>query len=194
MSLNKFSEFLLRNGGQDWEKTMMRDALIQSLVEDTELDILAYRPAVLFLNGEYWGIQNIREKVNENFVAAHHAGVDPNNIDLLQLDGWDPIAGDPYTYFDMIDFIETHNFSNQANYDYIKTQMEVDNFIKYEVSEIYFDNTDWPGSNIKYWRERIPGARWQWILFDTDFGFGLYDDNASEHNTLDMATDPNGPP
>jgi hypothetical protein len=70
--------------------------------------------------------------------------------------------------------------------------MDVDNFIMYEVSEIYFDNTDWPGSNIKYWREKIPGARWQWIMFDTDFGFGLYDEGYL-HNTLEFATEPNGP-
>ena len=194
LNIDKFKEFVLRNAGQDWEKTMMRDGMTLSLMEDTELDILAYRPAVLFLNGEYWGIQNIREKINENYIAAHHPTVDPNNIDLLQLDGWDPIAGDPYSYFDMIDFIETHNFSNQTNYDYIKTQMEVDNFIKYEVSEIYFANTDWPGSNIKYWQPRTPDGRWQWILSDTDFGFGLYDDNAYQHNTLSFAAEPNGPP
>jgi hypothetical protein len=194
INIDKFQEFILRNGGQDWEKTLMRDGMTLSLMEDTELDILAYRPAVLFINGEYWGIQNIREKINENYIAAHHPGIDPNNIDVLQLDGWDPIAGDPNSYFEMIDYIETHNFTNQANYDYIKTQMEIDNFVKYEVAEIYFANTDWPGSNIKYWQPRTPDGIWQWILSDTDFGFGLYDDNAYQHNTLEFATEPNGPP
>jgi len=188
---DKFDNIVLRNGGQDWEYTMFRDAMMQYTLFGSELDILAYKPTVVFLNGEYWGIHNIREKINENYLAAHH-GVDPGNLDILQLDGWDPIEGTTDHYFAMLDFLENNDLSIQANYEYVKTQMDVDNFIMYQVSEIYFDNTDWPGSNIKYWRERVPGGKWRWFLFDTDFGFGLYDEGYL-HNTLEFAIEPNGP-
>jgi len=188
---DKFDNIVLRNGGQDWEYTMFRDAMMQYTLFGSELDILAYKPTVVFLNGEFWGIHNIREKVNENYLAAHH-GVDPGNLDVLQLDGWDPIQGTTDHYFAMLDFLENNDMSIQSNYEYIKTQMDVDNFIMYQVSEIYFDNTDWPGSNIKYWRERNTDGKWRWFLFDTDFGFGLYDEGYL-NNTLEFATEPNDP-
>jgi hypothetical protein len=191
LSYDKFDNFVLRNGGQDWEYTMFRDAMMQYTLFGSELDILAYKPTVVFLNGEYWGIHNIREKINENYLTAHH-GVDPGNLDILQLDGWDPIAGTTDHYFAMLDFLENNDLSIQSNYEYIKTQMDVDNFIMYQVSQIYFDNTDWPGSNIKYWRERNADGKWRWFLFDTDFGFGLYEEGYL-HNTLLFATEPNGP-
>ncbi|HEX9974687.1 MAG TPA: CotH kinase family protein, partial [bacterium] len=80
-----------------------------------------------------------------------------------------------------------------ASYDAIKTMMDVDNFLDYEIAQIYFDNTDWPGNNIKFWRPRTADGRWKWIVFDTDFGFGLYNSENFRNNTLAFATEPNGP-
>jgi hypothetical protein len=70
--------------------------------------------------------------------------------------------------------------------------MHIDNFIRYEVAEIYFDNQDWPGNNIKFWKPKT-GGKWRWILYDTDFGFGLFNSGAYQNNTLAFATNPNGP-
>jgi hypothetical protein len=110
--------------------------------------------------------------------------------------------GDEQHYFDMMAFVETHDMSDPANYAYVNTLMDVDNFIDYQIAEIYFDNTNWPHVNIKYWRKRTdgyqPGApyghdgRWRWMLYDTDFGFGLIDRELDVyHNNLVMAIDPN---
>jgi len=78
------------------------------------------------------------------------------------------------------------------NYAYIQSQMDVENFIDYKIAEIYFDNVD-AGGNIKYWRPQIEGGRWRWILYDTDWGFGLHDRKAYKHNSLGFHTEPNGP-
>ncbi|MCK5077525.1 MAG: CotH kinase family protein, partial [Calditrichia bacterium] len=79
------------------------------------------------------------------------------------------------------------------NYEIVKTLMEVDNFISYQVAQIYFDNTDWPGNNIKYWRPKIPEGRWRWIIYDTDFGFGIWNESNYLNNTLAFALEENGP-
>jgi hypothetical protein len=71
--------------------------------------------------------------------------------------------------------------------------MNIDNFINYQIAQIFYDNTDWSGNNIKYWRPQTPEGRWRWILYDTDFGFGLWDLNKVNNNTLEFATEPNGP-
>lgn len=79
-----------------------------------------------------------------------------------------------------------------SNYEYVKSKMEIDNFIRYQISEIYFANTDWPGNNIKYWKTKSNG-KWRWLLYDTDFGFGFLDPNSYQHNTLQFALAANGP-
>ncbi|HEX9972682.1 MAG TPA: CotH kinase family protein, partial [bacterium] len=189
--ITKFESFVLRNSGNDWQSTLFRDAMMQSLIRETDVDIQAYRPAVVILNGVYWGIHNIREKISEHNLAAHR-GIDPDNIDLLENNGA-VIKGDATHYQAMLNYIATHDMKLSASYDAIKTMMDVDNFLDYEIAQIYFDNTDWPGNNIKFWRPRTADGRWKWIVFDTDFGFGLYNPDNYRNNTLAFATEPNGP-
>jgi len=191
LAVGKYEAFLLRNSANDWQYTMFRDAFMQSLVKGSAIDLQAYRPVVVYLNGTYWGILNLREKLNEHYIASHHA-VNPDNIDLLESRNY-PLAGDADRYNEFYSFIENNDLRIDANYEYILTQMDIDNFIDYELAEIYFDNQDWPGNNLKYWCERSDTGRWRWMLFDTDFGFGLYDVNKYQNNTLEFATAANGP-
>lgn len=189
--LDSFESIILRNSGNDWNVTQFRDALISGLVDKSGVDIQAYRPAVVYINGEYWGIHNTREKINEHFLSSNHE-VDPDNIDLLENDG-SVILGDASRYRQLIDFLSSHNLAVPANYDQVKSYMDIDNFINYQVTEIYCDNTDWPGNNLKFWRSQTPEGVWRWILYDTDFGFGLFDEYGYAHNTLEFATEENGP-
>ena len=190
--IDSFESIILRNSGNDWERTMFRDGLMSEIVKDINVDNQSYRAAAIYINGEYWGIQNIREKINEHFIGANHEGVNPDNIDLLELNAL-IIEGDAQHYQAMINYIETHNMSETANYEYIMTQMDMDSYIDYQVAEIYCDNVDWPGNNIKYWRPRREGGKWRWILFDTDFGFGIWNPYSYTNNTLAFALDPYGP-
>ena len=170
----EFQSIVLRNSGEDWLSTMMRDAFMTGLVDDTDVDIQAYRPSILFLNGQYWGIHNIREKMNEHYLASNR-GVDPDNIDLLEHKGSIVIIeGDAEHYAALIDFIRNHDIRVMENYEYVTTQMDVFNFIDYHAAEIYYANTDWPAYNVKLWRPREPDGVWKWMLHDTDGGFGLY--------------------
>ncbi|MFQ6610619.1 MAG: CotH kinase family protein, partial [Fidelibacterota bacterium] len=191
LPFHSYEAFLLRNSGNDWESSMFRDGMMTSLVKDTGLDVQAYRPVVVYLNGEYWGIHNMREKQNEHFIAAHHP-VDPDELDYLENNA-DIIQGDAFHYNNLINFIQSEDLTDPDNYQYISTQMEMDNYITYQVSEIYFDNQDWPGNNVKFWRPKVANGRWRWILYDTDFGFGIWNPNAYQFNTLAFALEPNGP-
>jgi hypothetical protein len=89
--------------------------------------------------------------------------------------------------------MQSNDITDPDNYNYLASMIDIDNFIEYQVAQIYFDNTDWPGNNIKYWRANLLDGKWRWIVFDVDFGFGLYDPWGYAHNTLEFATDPNGP-
>jgi len=190
-SEKSYKSIVLRNSGQDWEYTMLRDAFIQSLVTGLGIGTQEYRPAVLYINGAYWGIQNIREHLNEDYIKDHY-NVDKTNLDLLKLD-WEVIEGSDADYIAMQNFIKNNDLSIQANYDSAKSLIDIDNYINYITSEIYLDNTDWPGSNIEFWKAKTPGSKWRWLLYDTDYGFGLYDGRDGSNNTLAMATTANGP-
>ncbi len=185
----EFQALVLRNSGNENGQTMLRDVFLTSLMEDSHVDIQAYRPVASYLNGAYWGIYNLREKINEHYLASLH-GHAPTDINLLEFNG-DVIHGSNEDYLAMISFVNTNSLSSEANYRRVADQLDVDNFVQYFAAQIYFDNRDWPGNNIKYWKP--DGGRWRWILFDTDFGAGIWDGNAFNFNTLAYALEANGP-
>ena len=109
--IDSFKSFVLRNSGNDWfgedqyNASMFRDGMNTGLMDGTGIDHQAYRPAAVYINGEYWGIQNLREKVNEEFLASNNEGVDPDELDQLEANG-NIIEGDNQDYLNLISFIE----------------------------------------------------------------------------------------
>ncbi len=191
---NSYSRLILRNSGNDFGLTMFRDAAIHAVVEHLGLDVMAYRPAIVFINGEYWGLHNIRERQDRFYLASRY-GVDPDNVDILT-NANTAEEGDSQHYDAMIEYISLNDVSDNTHYQWVKTQMDVDNYIDYQISQIYVRNTDWPGNNIEFWRLRTPYApnapyghdgRWRWMIFDTDHGFGIWNNDATR-NTLQDAT------
>ncbi|MCP5062362.1 MAG: T9SS type A sorting domain-containing protein [Ignavibacteriae bacterium] len=188
LNIDKFGSLVLRNSGNDWASTLFRDGLMHSLVKKTSLDIQAHRPSIVFLNGKYWGIHNIREKKNEEYLSKHH-NIDKEKIDIIFWSG-DVIAGNDNEYLKFINFLETKDLSTDENYQKLLSYIDIDNFIEYYAAEIYFDNSDWPGNNLQMWREQTDSAKFRMIFYDLDYGFGsgLFDPIGFTHNTLELAT------
>ena len=168
LNYDTFESLVLRNSGNDWMRSNMRDAAITSLMKGSGLDYQSFRTVSTYINNSYWGLYNLREKVSENFIASKH-DVNPNEIDLLENNA-EIVDGDNSEYIDLINFVEQNNLAIASNYDYVSSNIDIDNFIMYNVAQIYMDNQDWPGNNNKFWKS--PGNKWKWILYDTDFGFG----------------------
>ena len=177
-----FKSFLLRNSGNDFQYTHIRDAVMQALIKDLDVDYQEYRPAVTFLNGDYWGIYNIREKISEHYIASRH-GVDPDNIDMLE-GNMQVIHGDYLHYQQLIDYISTQDMTTDDAYKFIHSMIDVDECLLYFAAQVYFNSRDWPGNNIKYWRERSEKGKWRWIFFDLDFGFNLYEEKGQAEDHL----------
>ncbi len=194
---DKFSRLLLRNSGNDWDSTMFRDALMQRIALPlSSMDTQAYRPAVLYINSEYWGIHNIRERYDEYYLA------DTYNIDkkdIVFLEGNAKLvrgkAEDRKHYQDMLKYIKDRGLAEHDHYEYIKTLMDTKNYRDYVIVQTYIGNVDWPHNNIKYWRFKTEGyeeeapygqdGRWRWMLYDPDHGFGRYENLADcTHNTI----------
>ncbi len=190
--LDNFKRFVLRNGGTDWLRAHLRDGFTSRLIRGEDLDHAAFRPAVVVLNGEYWGVQNIRERMDKHFVAGHR-GVDPDQIDLVEMVGRGTLRnmkvqanqGDSEHWNAMIAYLLRNPMSDPANYAQLQTLLDTDNFATYQIIEIFVANTDWPHHNSKFWRERTPTGRWRGLLYDADNGLGAGKD--ASHNTLHYA-------
>ncbi|EKN69242.1 hypothetical protein BABA_11026 [Neobacillus bataviensis LMG 21833] len=174
-ALDKYKSFVLRNGGQDFAKTHMLDGLVSTLVRDTTIDHQAYRPVVVYLNDEYWGIYDLREKIDDNFLAANH-GVKKKDVDLLEANAIEK-DGSNKDYLQLIDFIKKNHVMDADNYNQVKKQMDMDNFIDYVITELYIANTDWPSHNIRFWKAKGEFDKWRWILYDSDLSFDNYQEN-----------------
>jgi len=186
----KFKFLVLRNSGSDWGKSHFRDAFMTDLVDKWDMETQDERPAQVYINGKYWGIYHIREKVNRYFLESEW-GYHKDSIDLIE-HKFTRKRGSRKHYQKLLDFLEEKDMSLPENYAYLQSLMDVENFVDYKIAEIYFDNVD-AGGNIKYWRPQIEGGKWRWILYDTDWGFGLHDPKAYKHNSLEFHTKPNGP-
>jgi hypothetical protein len=185
----EFKNLVLSNSGNDWMNTHFRDALMQKAMQDTWVDYAEYKPSAVFLNNEYWGIYNIRELNNRDFVEDNH-GVDADSIDMIEMDGT-AVFGTSDSFWEMVHFILTNNMGLTHNYEAVKQMWDLENYTDYFISNIYFVNNDWIGdwtNNIKLWRDRRPGGKWHYILWDMDFGLGLA--SSYSENKLAEAMDP----
>jgi hypothetical protein len=176
-----YKRLLLRNSGNDWNLTLFRDALSQGVSRHMLCDTMAYRPAVMFLNGEYWGIHNIRERYDKYYLENTY-DVDPDNLDLR--DGSTMEKGTVRITTRCQASSTNNDMANASNFAYVETQMDTDQFMDYFIAEIFARNTDWPGNNIACWRLRVPyspdlpyghDGRWRWLMFDVEHGFGYRD-------------------
>ncbi|MDF1571936.1 MAG: CotH kinase family protein [Bacteroidales bacterium] len=182
-----YETFILRAGADDQPHTFFRDPLTHMLVQDqVDVDMQAYRPVVLYINGEYYGIINLREKINEHYVNDNF-GIDADSVDLLKINGensWNVVSGSNEDYIDMMDFVRGNDLSLPENYAYMTTRMDIDEYINYQVIQVYLGGRDWPGNNIKYWKSSVePYTKWRWILFDLDHHFKEFFGNIMEEST-----------
>ena len=196
LAVESFERLVLRNSGNDWHGcnpgwctngSHLRDAVMHRMVAGLGLEVLAYRPASTWINGEYWGIYNLRERSDRQFIESHLGHED---IDLLEFFGG-VVEGDAAHYEGLLEVVRTEDLAAPETYAKVQRLMDVDNFATYQIVQIFHDNQDWPGNNIKFWRPRTPEGRWRWLLYDTDFGLGLRDSDPRA-DTLAFALRPDG--
>jgi hypothetical protein len=198
---NQYKRILLRNAGQDFfgPGTHLRDGFMEKLMEPIGVPIQDYRPAILFLNGEYWGIQNLRERYDKHYFLRKY-GIPEDKIDLLE-NNMEVEEGSWAHFGNMIDFIDENPLSDPDAFATLQTLMNVENFIDYNIINIFLGNIDWPGHNLKYFRRQTtynPDAsfgndgRWHWALNDLDFGFGWSGAYSHTFDMIAFVTDPEG--
>lgn len=187
---DSYGGFMYRNSGNDNNTIHFRDALMQRIAaSQMDVDYMDYKPTIFYLNGEYWGIQNMREKIDGDYIESNY-GIDKDDIDLIESNSL-ALEGSAAAYNSYLATLQSMNLSDPASFSFIDAHIDVQEFINYLTTEIYLCNTDWPGNNVKFWRQRSTNGKFRWILWDTDFGLGMYSNQSyPDHPTLDFATDP----
>ena len=187
--LKKFKAFSLRNFGNNCGNDYVRDRLGTSMTEGLGVDYQRGRYVVVFYNGKYYGLHDLRERNNEYYYETKY-GYDPNDIDLLDA-GNDVGAGSATDYKSMIDWLQSNELTGDANYQKIADQIDIDNYMNYMQSEMFLNNGDWPHNNLKKWRVASQKSRWKWFMYDVDFGFGV-SYNSQNGNVFSYVTNRNG--
>ncbi|MCZ2154246.1 MAG: CotH kinase family protein, partial [Bryobacterales bacterium] len=164
--IKAYKRLVLRSSGSD-DTILFRDMVQHYIVKDMmDIDYQAGRPAVVFLNGQYWGIYNIREKADEVFPEQNYGLDEDTDYDFFTKRTLE--TGSVTAWNDLYSYIQSHDMRVPANYEYVKSQIDIEEYINYFIVEIYDVNTDWPHNNIRYWRA-YDGGKWRWVLYDLDW-------------------------
>jgi hypothetical protein len=189
--ISTYRDIILRNGGTDNEGTHFRDAFMQRVMKDQHVDYMAYQPSVVYLNGDFWGFYEIRERQDEAYIEKNH-GYAPEDIDFLEHSGSIyTLAGSDTGFYNMYNYITTADAASPNYFPRVNKMMDIENFTDYIIAETYYGNKDWVGdwvNNIKLWRPRVPNGKWRYILWDLDWGMGLY--SSANANYLNRARYP----
>ncbi|MDA0991328.1 MAG: CotH kinase family protein, partial [Verrucomicrobia bacterium] len=180
--IQSFRRFLLRAWGSYGARQVIPDAFAQRALAERDQDLQAYRPCIVFINGEYWGLQEIREANKNAWYTEEHHQVDHNDpgIDLLYgRGGYTPPGtsesaideGDSVHWAAMRTFMTTHDLSLPENYAIMETLIDIENFIEYIGHGVFAVKEDWPDQNEAKWRPRTVDGRWRWLQFDMDHAF-----------------------
>ena len=182
--LKDFKSIMLRNAGNDFDYLYMRDAIIQrTMAQHADLDWQAWRPAIVYINGEYKGMLNIRERSNEDNIYTNYDGLE--DIDMIE-NGWELKEGTMDNYDA---FVQFYNQTGHTLAEYAEW-MDWQEYINLMVENLYYCNLDFPGNNNVIWRPQADGGKWRWVTKDTDFGLGLYDSPAN-YNMISWLYNPN---
>jgi hypothetical protein len=178
----RYSAFLLRNGGNDYNTAYFRDGLGVQLVKDKmNIDYQDYKPCVVFINGEYNGIYELRERLDEQYIGSNHE-INADNLDYLE-DSLNVVAGDRYTFQELMDFVRQSDLADSINFAKAAAQTDLDEatnylilraFIGYQIADL----------NNRYWRNRDTGSKWRWIAADLEHAFGQLGGDAVDENTI----------
>jgi hypothetical protein len=169
----KHKRIKLRTSGQDIKHAYFRDGLVALLMERSALTVESYKPVNLFINAEYWGITNMRERFDEKFLKNKY-GISEDDSEIIK--GW---QNDNQSFSDFRDFLKKGNPNDKEFFKTVDESIDLMSFIDLKIAEIYFGQ--WDVGHWKLWRNKSdPSSKWKWLVWDFDVGLGLPNKWAAE--------------
>ena len=165
-NVSKVKSFKIRNYGTANLYGKFHDAAIQYIFGKNvnNIDWLGYQPVLLYINGRYSGVYEMRERSDEDYVESNYGGLE--EIERYDHEVFYDASAREGTLFK--EYYECYS-NPKTSYDDIKRQMDVDNFMKVLIAEMFTTNYDYPQNNVSVWRETTEESKWRWILKDMDY-------------------------
>ena len=165
----EYKSLLLRSANSDYSATRLRDIVASSLAEGQGILYQDHEVIQVYINGQYWGHYNLREKINKHFVAAYEGVTDKDEIDridILARTGRDEFLqnGDNKDWLALADFCKKNDLNDPDNLRYVEEQLDIDNMFTHAAFEIILGNIDF--TNVRIYR--VPGGKWKYLLFDVE--------------------------
>ena len=200
--IKKFKSFSLRDGGNDFSDLYFRDLIIQrTMGENTDIDWQAGHTAVLYINGEYMGMLNIRERSNEDNIESNYGIEDMDMVEISheKVNNVDQFIEEFKGSEDDTFYKNFKTFYSQTGHTLAEYEqwLDVSEYLNIMIMNLFYCNIDFPGNNLVFWRPNNDDKsgrpkRWRVIAKDTDFGLGLYgwSETSRSSNTIDMIYNP----
>ena len=163
--VSSFRSLVLRNSGQDASFAHIRDSFVSKAARDFNIDSAAFRPVIVYINGDYRGIYDLKENLNEDYLVSHHGAV-RSHVETIRRNG-KAIAGTSAQFKSMLEMCRTLDFSKQENFDKLKKLVDTDSIMDYLILRTYFTDADM--YNQKYWHTTDNKLRWRSVLYDSDY-------------------------
>lgn len=168
---DSYKAFILRSTGSDHQGARMKDVVMTSLAKGLDIMYQDATPIIVYVNGEYYGQYNLREKVNKHSVAQWEGVTDSeivDQIDVLEGSADDNHIqnGDNEEWLALREFVKTHDLNVPENLAYVTDRLDVDNFFTWVSLQLGYHNDDL--ENVRVYR--VPGGKWKYILYDVEAG------------------------
>lgn len=162
--IQSFKRLALKPYLSSWNGCGCKDYICNRIAQPLNMETLSSRPGVLFINGEYWGVYYVEEKPDEHYLEDH-LDVDKESINMIK-EWLFTDCGSPDNFNALYAWMEQADLSDETQYAYAATKIDIANFIDYCVFELFSENLDWPANNVRCWQEG--NGKWRWIFYDGD--------------------------
>jgi gliding motility-associated-like protein len=165
------------------EGAHIRDSYVHLLAQlgDLNVDLRTHESCIVYLNGEYWGVYELREKADDHDFTEYYYDQRKHELMYLKTWGgtWSEYGGvQAQTEWDNLkNYIIANDMTVQANFDYVTSLYDWTSLVDYVVLNSYVVCSDWLNWNTAWWYGTNPNGdmqRWRYVLWDLDATFGHY--------------------
>jgi hypothetical protein len=175
-----FKRLILKSNDMLFSRALFVDNVAHDLVSNLAFESMASRVVAVFINGEYWGIQSIRERLDEHHLRIQF-GIDPDEVDIIDWDRAPVVSEGSINEFNtLMNFIKTSDLSTPEGLIALEQRIDMTSFIDFVSANIILANEDFPNNNCRMWREQGIGNKWRFFLFDCDACLRDFDQNSLE--------------
>ncbi len=183
----EYASLCIRNSGQDNNQARIRDSYASRLCFGLNIDVVATRPVAVYINGKYYGLYDLNEDQNDDYLNTHF-GVQKDDVEIIRFNTV-VVKGSNKDWKRVIEFAKTKDLSKDSVYQQFTEWVDPDYFIDYLVCSTYLCNSDM--ANQKYWHTKDGTIRWRAIFYDFDYAMG-YNNGSVKRNIIDNFFNKNG--